>query len=526
MIEVFLFILKYKITKDKESLPLRCREFFKLSNKNRKKVLDKYFKHLDNNFNIDYYFNNKNARYYNNGEEISFFNSYYFCKKIIDLNVHNLFLIDKFNISDEKINNLINYSLEIIKENNINLDIEKLLVYPSNLPQHLSENIDFMKYITTNNIYNIKYITYNDKYPEAQRELITKIIEKSKKEPFNLSNFLLNNKELPKLLSTNIDFIIYIIENDIKNIKYLDEKTLNSKTITEKHRITKAIINYLNNNDESIKIIEDNITLATYLNKDYEFVNYIINKDVNNIIYVDWHNIPSNDIKKIIDSLALKLVKENIDFDYTKYPFKNILKQNYMFMAYLIDKDKRNIKEIMVTNKDEINKLIDIYLNKYRKCKFNIEEYLDDNGYINNYLVENKYMLSYLIKNDNKVFKYIDFLNLNNSKEVVEVILKAMDKNNFEFDNESFLRNGKYPIPLSNNYRFMRYVIDKNFNNLAYIDISMIDNKELKRIINYAFRMVYYIRGNNKNLNFDLDGYFKNSSIVSNEYFQECLKSL
>ena len=59
-----------------------------------------------------------------------------------------------------------------------------------------------------------------------------------------------------------------------------------------------------------------------------------------------------------------------------------------------------------------------------------------------------------------------------------------------------------------------------------FIDISMIDNKELKRIINYAFRMVYYIRGNNRNLNFDIDGYFKDSDIIHNEYFQECFRSL
>ena len=72
----------------------------------------------------------------------------------------------------------------------------------------------------------------------------------------------------------------------------------------------------------------------------------------------------------------------------------------------------------------------------------------------------------------------------------------------------------------------MREVIDRNFNNLAYMDISMIDDKNLKRIINYAFRMVYYIRGNNKKLSFDIEGYFKNSAIYQDEYFQECLRSL
>ena len=72
----------------------------------------------------------------------------------------------------------------------------------------------------------------------------------------------------------------------------------------------------------------------------------------------------------------------------------------------------------------------------------------------------------------------------------------------------------------------MRFVIDKNFNHIAFIDTSMIDKRELKRIINYAFRMVYFIRGDNKKLNFDFEGYFKNASILEDEYFQECLKSL
>ena len=54
----------------------------------------------------------------------------------------------------------------------------------------------------------------------------------------------------------------------------------------------------------------------------------------------------------------------------------------------------------------------------------------------------------------------------------------------------------------------------------------MIDNHELKRIINYAFKMVYYIRGNNRNLNFDIEGYFKDTDIYKNEYFQECLESI
>ena len=135
-------------------------------------------------------------------------------------------------------------------------------------------------------------------------------------------------------------------------------------------------------------------------------------------------------------------------------------------------------------------------------------------------------MVAYLFSNKAPLIKHIDFFHLDNPKTVVENILFSIEKKSYEFHNEEFLIEDKYPIPLSCSYRFMKYVIDKNFNNLSYINTTLLDKRELKRIINYAFRMVYYIRGENKKLNFDLEGYFKNSDIIQNDYFQECLKSL
>ena len=525
MIKVTLFILKYKILKDETALSSHVREFFRLSNKDQTKVLNKYFNRLDENFNIDYYFNSKESRYYNNGEEITFFNNYEFCKKILELNIYNIFLIDKFNLSDNKINYLIEYTLKLIKEKNINLDIDRILVHNNILPERLSKNIEFIKYLIKLDIYNIKYMTTNNDKQSFQRELIKEVINIVKEKEFNLDKFTIN-KELPNILISNIDFLSYIIENDIENIDYLNNIEIENETDKNKQKITESIIKFIDNNDAPISILKNNKILSDHLSKDYDFINYMVKKDIDNIKYIDWHNIPDNYVTKIINNLVLKIVKEKIDFDYTIYPFKEVFKYNYMFMAYLIDKDKTNIKDIKVTDKEEVNKLIEQYLNKYHKTKFNLKEFIDETGYINNSLIENKTMLIYLIINDNTMFKYIDFLNLNNSSEVVEIILKEIEDKTFEFKNDSFLINNKYPIPLSNSYRFMRYVIDKNFNNLAYIDTSMIDEKELKRIINYAFRMVYYIRGDNKSLNFDLDGYFRNSMIVKNDYFQECLKSL
>ena len=44
MIEIFLFIFKYKIKKNYENLSLHCREFYLLSSKKQNKVLDIYGK--------------------------------------------------------------------------------------------------------------------------------------------------------------------------------------------------------------------------------------------------------------------------------------------------------------------------------------------------------------------------------------------------------------------------------------------------------------------------------------------------
>ena len=262
------------------------------------------------------------------------------------------------------------------------------------------------------------------------------------------------------------------------------------------------------------------------MSRNSNFLINIINIDDNNIKYVDFHNIVSSDIMNIINKLALKLVHDDIDFDYRKYPFKNILIKNYMFMAYLIDRDRHNIRYLDIDNEDEVNKVIDIYLNKYRKCKFDLDDYLDDNGNVKYVFVNNKHMLTYLVKHDNEIFKYIDFNLIDKVDVLIEVIIKFMGSKTFTFNNNVFLRDGRYPIILSNSYLFMREVIYKNFNNLAYVDTSMIDKQVLKKIINYACRTVYYLRGDNKNLSFDIDGYFKDSMIIHNEYFRECLKSL
>lgn len=526
MFRVFLFIFRYKIKKSKENLGLHCKEFFSLPEKCQNKVLDIYFDKVEENIDIGSYFDNKNARYYVDGHEVSFFNSLYFCQKIIELKLNNIIYIDKFSISSSEKDKLVNLFLNIIKDNNEIVKVDDLLISSGYLPKFLSQNINFMKYLVDIDCYNIKYITYNEKCFVEERNLIRHSLESIKDNEFIMSKFFIENGKLPSILLKNIDFLVYIIKNDINYVKYLSDKILDNLTISDRKRLINTIILGIGSDNSKIEMLFNNFTLSNYLSRDAEFLIYIINLNIDNIKYADFHNIISKDIKKIIDSLSLKLVREKIKLDWQKYPFRNILKQNYMFMIYLINEDRHNIKYLDIPNNEELTRVIDIYLNKYRKCPFDVEDYFDSDGYIKSIFISNSHMLKYLIRHDNKIFKYMDFTRISNASEVVEVIIKEIDKKDFSFDNECFLRNGKYPIIFSNNYRFMRYVIDKNFNNLAYIDSLNVDDKTLKRIINYAFRMVYYIRGNNGNLNFDIDGYFKNSDIINNAYFKECYRSL
>ncbi len=130
--------------------------------------------------------------------------------------------------------------------------------------------------------------------------------------------------------------------------------------------------------------------------------------------------------------------------------------------------------------------------------------------------------LSNAIRNDNRYIKNIDF-NYNYNFNIVDLILEEMKIYNYQFNNEDYLRGGKYPIILSHNHNFMKYVIDKDFNNIFYIDSSNMDKNEINGIINYTFKKVYSLRQNDKTVRFNLDK-FKDSDIKNNSYFLECLK--
>lgn len=529
MLKSFIFIIKYKILSNPVNLSYHVKEFFKLSKNTQRKVLNKYFDELKDNFDINNCFNTKESRFYDGEEEVTFFNCYYFDKLILEHNINNIKLVDKFKIDEEKVNYLINYALEIKAEDGLEIKASNLVNYNDELPVRLAKNVRFMKGLVDDDYTNIRYMVYNELSPAKQRDIIKEAIKVASGKEYNLKLFLKRGNLMPGILASNLDFILYLIKNDINNVEYLKENFLNTLTDSAKKELVKSIILSVNK-QEDIEKIENNLDLSLYLNRNEKFINCMLKFNIDNINYVDWHNLTDNVRNDIINKVTNVLIQNDKGFNIMNYPFREMFFQNYNFMEYLINKDFRWLAVSLVNGKDENDRLINLFFDKLKvkKYRFKLNDFLVDGEYLNYNLVSNKKMLHYLFSNNVPLVQHIDFFNLKNVRAVVDNLVDELEKTgiDYNFSNDYFLINGKYPVALSNSYRFMRFVIDKNFNHIAYIDTSMIDKRELKRIINYAFRMVYYIRGKNKNLSFDFDGYFGDSMIINDAYFQECLESL
>ena len=489
MIQSFLFLLKYKILKDPSNLFYRTKEFFLLAKNTQRRVLDQYFAKLDSNIHLEDYLDDKRFRYYEENREISFFSCYYFDKLLIGFDVNYIRLIDKFDLSLEKKEYLVLYCLEKMDEENIRLNIDDLLVYPDDLPRFLGMDLRFMSYLVRLNCYNIKYLVYNEKCVTRQRELIQLSLVEARKKPFSIQNYQKNDGRLPDILGFNLDFILYLIENDICYVAYLTEEILESITVTNQRFVVKTIVEALRKCHHDLESILHNEALMNFLGKDLEFVYYLIETNLDDIQYVRWANFSDEVRNQMIDRVTKQLIQENREFVIMKCPFRHFFFQNYSFMKYLVSKDFRWIAVSLVDKREDNDRLITFCFEEIGKSnyRFKLEDFLENEKYFNHRLVENEKMLTYFMENKVPVVQYIDFFHLEHRKNVVENILKVIEKKDYEFVNEDFLVKGKYPIPLSNSYRFMRLVIDKNFNNLAYIDLSMIDRRELIRIINYAF---------------------------------------
>ena len=197
---------------------------------------------------------------------------------------------------------------------------------------------------------------------------------------------------------------------------------------------------------------------------------------------------------------------------YCKTEEFNSLKKRLMLLLNKKVKNKSNNKinydgEIPILDKDMI-----------------ASEFVNNDLFIINDNIELSSMqqISKMIREDNSIIRKIDFSLVD--EDILDIILDETKIYGFKFNNDDFLRGTKYPKILSNSYKFMRYVIDMDINNIAYIDIYNVDSYNLKKIIDYTFRKIYFLQRDGNDITLDINGIFKDSDIINNDYFRECLR--
>ncbi len=226
------------------------------------------------------------------------------------------------------------------------------------------------------------------------------------------------------------------------------------------------------------------------VNKDIPIIKYILE----NIFYIVLGIVMSIIVKLIGNSLGIGVVTLILQvcvgaIFYVVFAIIFVIVSKDDLLKFFSKKNKNDtLREKCMLDSKITNKLI-----------------LEENDNFENNNIE-------VIEDNNKVF----------TKDDLNELLINMKTYNFKFNNDDYLRDGKYPKILSESSEFMRYVIDKDFNNLSYIDTD-IDKDYLIHIMNYTFRKVYYLKKADHEINFDKEK-FINSLIIKEDYFNECMK--
>ena len=245
---------------------------------------------------------------------------------------------------------------------------------------------------------------------------------------------------------------------------------------------------------------------------------------ISNIFIFDniWYQLMINIIISLIfpNIILVLIFRKSDEFKYFYNLFKKVvLKKKSMVNSRTSDKKldgNANLDVTSVSSNEEIPVLPSNSINE-KEFILPKEDIIPKEE-----IYTDRESLSNAIRNDNSYIKNIDF-NYHYNFDIIDLILEEIKIYNYKFNNEDYLRDGKYPIILSNNHSFMKYVIDKDFNNIFYVDSFNMDKNEINGIINYTFKKVYFLKEKDKNITFNCDK-FKDSNMMSNSYFIECLK--
>lgn len=223
-------------------------------------------------------------------------------------------------------------------------------------------------------------------------------------------------------------------------------------------------------------------------------------------------------LNAVIILLISSIVTLGINGLFYKNEFKSLINVLKRMVLRKRKKTNINIDEISSQNSSESDEFTNIIPDDVMDTPILDKDLIPEEVY------RDRESLSRAIRNDSSYIRYIDF-NYRYDFDIVDLILEETKIYSYVFHNEDYLRNNKYPTILSNNHTFVKYVIDKDFNNIFYVDTRCMSDEEVRGLINYTFRKVYYLREDDRGINFNINK-FSYSDIMNDSYFQECLKYL
>ncbi len=128
--------------------------------------------------------------------------------------------------------------------------------------------------------------------------------------------------------------------------------------------------------------------------------------------------------------------------------------------------------------------------------------------------------------NDNKIYNQVDDVdemgkdfNTNFSNAVISDTYDNSVKVSFK-DEYYNLPKEMYPKEVLESNDFMEYILEMDYNNIAYVDERLISKEQLKDILDYAFTILYNKK--KKNISEDFLEKVKKSRIAENEYYKQC----
>lgn len=360
-------------------------------------------------------------------------NKYYYDNNVSILKNSNTELLNNFNILHNN-NRLI--VKEVNKSKEINIQLKTLNEQLKNKCVSLMEKNNELKTLNEQFKNKINSLTImNDKLKFKNGVLKT---SKTKKNIVKLNSKLFKNNIIPKLLDKNYKTI------DLNNFGDLSNDLTNPKSEYTLRKTTS--VNYCDSDSDTIsdtdtdsfctdsdetddELINEELTkeeleeenkLLSHLDKVYEIITNIINKqkELNNLtkIFIN----PSYEINKLMYNVCIYVLEHNIKFS-RMHIFNKIIEILNGYIKNIQYKNTQKIHNIINVIKNPIKK--DIVDNIFEEIIINC--YYDENEFFASLKNNNSNMNTLLFYNTNTTFKITDNTKINN----INIKFNNYDKN-------------------------------------------------------------------------------------------------